>query len=88
MTGALHHPFVMSALIRRLAAGLLFAVTTVSVPAQEKPEEASPERARANFARPIVLGPDDVRAFPEPPEGFKTEIAGSSLANPDRATRA
>lgn len=44
--------------------------------AQEKPAETSPERARANFARPIVLEPDDVRAFPEPPEGFKTPQPG------------
>lgn len=44
--------------------------------AQEKPEDASQERARANFARPIVLAPDDVRAFPEAPEGFKTPQPG------------
>ena len=49
--------------------------TAVLVPAQEKPQDASPERARANFARPIVLGPDDVRAFPEAPEGFKARRA-------------
>jgi enterochelin esterase-like enzyme len=38
--------------------------------AQDNPEETSPERARANFARPIELGPDDVRVFPEAPDGF------------------
>jgi enterochelin esterase-like enzyme len=39
--------------------------------AQEKPADASPERARANFARPIELAPDDVRQFPEPPAGYR-----------------
>jgi enterochelin esterase-like enzyme len=52
-------------------ASLLLA-TALIAPAQEKPAEVSPERARANFARPIVLAPDDVRAFPEAPDGFKT----------------
>lgn len=56
---------------------LLCAVAlATSTSAQEKPAEASPERARANFARPIVLGPDDVRAFPDAPAGFKTARAG------------
>jgi enterochelin esterase-like enzyme len=43
--------------------------------AQEKPEETSAERARENFARPIVLAADDVRAFPEPPAGFNADRA-------------
>ena len=38
--------------------------------AQEKPELVSPERARANFGRPVVLAADDVRAFPDAPAGF------------------
>ena len=59
----------------RLASCLLLA-TTGPVFAQEKPPDASPERARANFARAIELAPDDVRAFPEAPEGFKTVRAG------------
>ena len=41
-----------------------------AVSAQDNPEKTSPERARANFARPIQLGPDDVRMFPDAPEGF------------------
>jgi enterochelin esterase-like enzyme len=56
------------------AALALFAALAAS--AQEKPAEASPERARANFARPIVLAPDDVRAFPEAPAGFRTPRPG------------
>ncbi|MFZ5496304.1 MAG: alpha/beta hydrolase [Verrucomicrobiota bacterium] len=47
-------------------------------PAQEKPAEVSPERARANFARPIVLAEDDVRLFPEPPAGCR-DLPGGAL---------
>lgn len=50
----------------------LCLLAAVAAPAQEKPEQVSPERARANFARPIELAADDVRALPEPPAGFKT----------------
>jgi enterochelin esterase-like enzyme len=39
-------------------------------------EQVTPERARANFARPIVLGTDDVRAFPDAPAGFRDVHAG------------
>ncbi|HWA27141.1 MAG TPA: alpha/beta hydrolase-fold protein [Lacunisphaera sp.] len=46
--------------------------------AQEKPAEASPERARANFARPITLAADDVRQFPEPPAGYR-DLPASGL---------
>jgi enterochelin esterase-like enzyme len=55
---------------------LLLLAASGAAFAQEKPAEASPERARANFARPIELAPDDVRAFPEAPEGFKTPRPG------------
>src|ERR1017187_1640657 len=48
----------------------LLVFFTVSALAQEKPEQVSPERARANFGRPVVLAPDDVRAFPDAPAGF------------------
>ncbi len=64
----------------RLASLLIFATgsgfNVVTASAQEKPEEVSPERARANFARRIVLGPDDVRAFPDAPAGYKTVRPG------------
>jgi enterochelin esterase-like enzyme len=42
----------------------------IAATAQDKPEQVSPERARANFSRPIVLAVDDVRAFPDAPAGF------------------
>ncbi|HLP03144.1 MAG TPA: alpha/beta hydrolase-fold protein [Opitutaceae bacterium] len=50
-------------------------LAAVSAPAQESPEQVSPDRAKANFARPVVLAADDVRAFPEAPEGYKTPRA-------------
>jgi enterochelin esterase-like enzyme len=63
---------------------LLFTLTltlilgSVTAPAHEKPEEASPERARANFARPIVLAEDDVRLYPEPPTDYR-DLSGGAL---------
>lgn len=55
---------------------LLVAATVA--PAQERPEQTSSERARANFARPIVLADDDVRAFAEPPAGYR-DLPGGEL---------
>jgi enterochelin esterase-like enzyme len=46
----------------------LFATAAV---AQEKPADVSADRARANFARPIILSADDVRQFPEPPADYR-----------------
>ena len=51
---------------------LLFAAA--ATPAQERPQ-GSPQ-GRGGMGRPIVLGPDDVRAFPDAPEGFNTRRAG------------
>ena len=48
----------------------LFLLLTALAFAQEKPEQVSAERARANFGRPVVLAADDVRAFPDAPAGF------------------
>jgi len=39
-------------------------------------EVVTPQEARAAFARPIVLGPDDKRAFPAPPAGFNLKRDG------------
>lgn len=39
-------------------------------------EPVSAETARANFARPVVLAPDDVRAVAAPPAGFDTARPG------------
>jgi enterochelin esterase-like enzyme len=51
-----------------------------AVSAQDKPEQTSPDRARANFGRAIQLGPDDVRVFPEAPEGFDKPRPGATSA--------
>lgn len=51
-------------------------VVAASAFAQENPKDVSAERARANFARKIVLGPDDVRVYPDAPDGFKTVREG------------
>lgn len=55
-----------------LRVSLLLLAAAGVAPAQEKPENVSAESARANFARKIELAPDDVRAFPEAPEGYRT----------------
>jgi len=67
----------MNTLASRFAAVALLAAASVAF-AQEKPAEASPERARANFARKIELAPDDVRLFPEAPAGYR-DLPGGAL---------
>jgi len=59
-----------------LRTAVLLLIAAVAAQAQEKPADAPTERARANFARKIVLGPDDVRVIPEAPDGFKAHRAG------------
>jgi enterochelin esterase-like enzyme len=49
---------------------VLLLILAATALAQEKPAQVSPDRARANFGRPVVLAADDVRAFPEAPAGF------------------
>ncbi len=56
-----------------LALGLLAAAAAAS--AQEDPALVSDARARANFARPIELAADDIRALPEAPAGYRTPRA-------------
>jgi len=41
-----------------------------------KPIMGSPPEVRSAFDRPIVLGPDDKPAFPEPPSGFDVKRDG------------
>lgn len=47
-----------------------------TAPGGETPADVSAARARANFARKIVLAPDDVRAFPDAPAGYRTPRPG------------
>jgi len=58
------------------SAAFLLLAALPTLHAQENPEQVSDQRARANFGRPIELAADDVRAFPEAPDGFKTVRAG------------
>ena len=51
---------------------LLFIASTVAS-GQQPPQGNPPPQGRG--ARPIVLGPDDVRAFPDAPEGFTARRA-------------
>ena len=57
-------------------APLLTLALASGLPAQDKAEQTSPERARANFGRPIQLAEDDVRAFPDAPAGFDAAREG------------
>ncbi|HEY8995667.1 MAG TPA: alpha/beta hydrolase-fold protein [Lacunisphaera sp.] len=57
--------------IPSLVTCVLGLAVVAPISAQEKPEQVSSERARANFARPIVLAADDVRLFPEPPADYR-----------------
>jgi enterochelin esterase-like enzyme len=59
------HPLIALALLTLSAACAAQAV-----------EEATPDRARANFARPITHAADDVRTLPAPPAGFADARAG------------
>jgi len=62
---------------------MLLLTATVAC-GQERPEDASPDRARENFAQPIVLGPDDVRTLPEPPDGYNTPRDGRARRELER----
>jgi enterochelin esterase-like enzyme len=53
---------------------VLFLVASTAAPAQE-PRTNPPPAGRGAMNRPIVLGPDDVRAFPDAPDGFNTRRA-------------
>ena len=49
--------------------------TPASAP-QNPPAGGPPRRGPGGFGRPIVLGPDDKPAFPDPPEGFNVKREG------------
>jgi enterochelin esterase-like enzyme len=63
---------------RSVLASVLLFLAIGPVRAQESPDDAARERARANLARPIVLAEDDVRLFPEPPADYR-ELPGGAL---------
>ena len=49
---------------------ILLLVAAAAASAQQPPQGPPPAQGRGNMGRPIVLGPDDVRAFPDAPAGF------------------
>jgi enterochelin esterase-like enzyme len=55
---------------------VLLLVVAAAAPAQERPQGPPPAQGRGTTGRPIVLGPDDIRAFPDAPPGFNTRRAG------------
>lgn len=72
-------PFVFSRFVKRSAPALasaLLCFVIVPASAQEAPQGPRPGPGRGGMQRPIVLGPDDVRAFPDAPDGFNTRRAG------------
>ncbi len=66
----MNKPSSYKAAFTKTATTSLLVLLATAALAQEKPEQVSAERARANFGRPVVLAADDVRAFPDAPAGF------------------
>jgi len=60
----------------RISTTIVLLVAAAAAPAQEKPEGPPRAQGRGNMGRSIVLGPDDVRAFPDAPADFNTRRAG------------
>ncbi|AOS44226.1 Endo-1,4-beta-xylanase Z precursor [Lacunisphaera limnophila] len=61
----------------RLTFTLLLLASAAAMPAQDQPAaETPPARPRGGFGGPIVLGPDDVRAYPDAPLGFNVRRPG------------
>lgn len=68
-------PDLMNTGVRVIAATMLLLAASPAM-AQQPPSGNPPAGARAAMARPIVLGPDDVRVLPDAPEGFNTRREG------------
>ena len=66
--------FFSTRLVRILAFLLPLSIATVALARDDN--QLNSEQARANFARPIVLADDDVRAFPDAPAGFRDARPG------------
>ena len=59
-----------------ITATTLLLIASPAASAQEASPGNPPPQGRGAMARPIVLGPDDVRVFPDAPEGFNRRRAG------------
>jgi enterochelin esterase-like enzyme len=78
MKSPLAHCFISGA-----RAAFLLLLSAPILVAQENPQHVSPESARAHFARPIALGPDDIRSFPDAPAGFDSPRADGTKGHVD-----
>lgn len=83
--------FIAAAMSLSRSIPLLFCLLTAGAAAQaastvmtESAADVSAERARRNFARPVVLGPDDVQVFPRPPAGFDAVRPGVARGRIER----
>jgi len=63
--------------IHRLPSCMLIVAAAACASARAA-ETVSAAQARANFERPVLLAPDDVRAFPVPPRGFADLVPGGA----------
>jgi enterochelin esterase-like enzyme len=73
----------------RFASTLAAAVlSALGAGAHAQDKEVTADKARANFARPIVLAADDVRALPKPPAGFAGAQPGIAHGTPATLTYA
>jgi enterochelin esterase-like enzyme len=68
-----------------LAAAVLCALGTA---AHAQDTDVNADKARANFARPVVLAADDVRAFAPPPAGFADAQPGRAQGKVETFTYA
>jgi enterochelin esterase-like enzyme len=61
--------------MKTITLSILSCLLAVPSFAEDDAGAAASEQARVNFARQIVLEADDVRAFPDAPDGYKAERA-------------
>ena len=71
-----HAPPRLPSTMNRIGIPVIIFASALGIGAQEKPTDVSADKARANFARAIVLAPDDVRAFPDAPASSSVERKG------------
>jgi enterochelin esterase-like enzyme len=71
-----------------LAPLCLLAGLSISTAAFAQDRDVTPDQARANFGRPIVLDADDVRAFAAPPSTFRDERSDGKVGRIETLTYA
>ena len=67
--------------LSNIAVIALCTISAAAAFAQDGAAAVNSEQARVNFARPVVLAPDDVRAFSAAPAGFaEAQPGGAAVA--------